>query len=298
MTLDEFCQKYDDEFLDMGGSENAKFQCVDEANGHIYYVLGYDPILGTNADYFPSRCLDFCDWYPYQGQYPEAGDLVVWDMGSYGHIASATGVRNGAWFQTFSQNYPLGSPCHYVDFPLVDNITGYLRPRKDTMSIQMNDLVRNVVYTIYNGKLHKPTEAEIAGHAANIMAHINETSNGAALGDWVGMIIGNRMGGGTNLGCPEVQELWMLKADCKADCTEEIQKCAIDLKKQQDVFEKEIKGCEDILDKAKYELDVKDDIIAALNNDLSKCQATQPPTIPVKGNWWAVVKDYFRNWRI
>jgi len=131
MTLDEFIKEHDDKFLEVAGSAAAINQCVDLANGYIRDVLGKPIIENTNANDFPSRALDIFDWYPYQGQLPEKGDLVVWDMGSFGHIAVATGIINNGNFQTFSQNYPLGSPSHLVDFPLENNIIGYLRPIKE-----------------------------------------------------------------------------------------------------------------------------------------------------------------------
>lgn len=194
MNLNELIAKYDGKYLEVGGSENAKFQCVDLANGYIMDVLKGDPILGADADMFPDRALGICDWYPYVGQYPESGDMVVWDMGSYGHIAVATGIRNGSKFQTFSQNYPLKSNCHLVDFNLNNQIIGYLRPKKEAeMNCKINDeralhMRRHLVFKTFNlllGRSGDPKEQEVSDNADWIDRDSGDTFNYQGMADYV-----------------------------------------------------------------------------------------------------------------
>ena len=164
MTLDDLIKQKDGKFVEVGGSSAALNQCVDLANLYRRDVLGLPIILGADADMFPSMCMNDMDWYPYQGQYPEKGDLIIWDMGNYGHIAIATGVRNGAKFQTFSQNYPLKSPAHLVDFSLASNIIGYLRPKGDKMPFSDNEMSGGIDAVIHDFLGEQQTPEQINGH--------------------------------------------------------------------------------------------------------------------------------------
>ena len=58
---------------------------------------------------------------------PQAGDLVVWKSGTYGHIAiviEATQLK----MKVFEQNKPLGSNAHVAD-ETYTNCLGFLRPK-------------------------------------------------------------------------------------------------------------------------------------------------------------------------
>ena len=135
MTLQEFIKKYNGKFVEMGGSTNAVNQCVDLANAYIKEVLNKPIILGTNAEDFPSKCT-FCDWIPYLPlSIPEAGDIIIWDTGSYGHIAIATDEADYQWFISFDQNYPIGSKCHLQEHNY-KGVIGWLRPEGNTMNIE------------------------------------------------------------------------------------------------------------------------------------------------------------------
>lgn len=141
MTLDEFIKEYDDTYLEVGGSANALNQCVDLANGYIMQVLNKEPIFGTNAKDF---------WTRADGSYqritdrpPEAGDIVIWSVGTVGHIAVATGEGDSGWFQSFDQNWPVGSPCHLVDHDY-KNVIGFLRSKEQEMGFS-DEQMRGVI---------------------------------------------------------------------------------------------------------------------------------------------------------
>ncbi|MDD4375490.1 MAG: CHAP domain-containing protein [Clostridia bacterium] len=59
---------------------------------------------------------------------PKEGDVAVWNMGKYGHIAMCTGVGDTKKFEAFGQNYPAGSACKKVTFNY-SNFLGILRPK-------------------------------------------------------------------------------------------------------------------------------------------------------------------------
>ena len=132
MQLKEWLDDVDDRFIEVGGSPNAKFQCVDCANDFLNRVLGEPMVFGTDAVNFWDKT-NLKQIQP--TTYPQAGDIVIWNknVGGYGHIAVATGIINGNKFQTMSQNWPLKTPCHLQDYEL-KNLIGYLR--KDNMECE------------------------------------------------------------------------------------------------------------------------------------------------------------------
>ena len=126
ISLTEFLLKYNGKYCEVAGSANAQNQCVDLANAFIREVLGLPIIEWTNAKDFPSKA---GDKYTYHANTPQAipqeGDLMVWDNGTAGHIAIyLNGNVNN--FNSFDQNYPLGSPCH-VQGHTYANVSGWLR---------------------------------------------------------------------------------------------------------------------------------------------------------------------------
>ena len=131
MTFDEFRNRYNGKYLEVAGSPNAKNQCVDLANGYIRDVLGHAIIEWTNAEDFPAKCMDFCDWIPNTPKgVPEKGDIVIWDFSTdeYGHIAVFIS-GNTRSFVSFDQNWPVGSPCHEQTHNY-NNVIGWLHPRE------------------------------------------------------------------------------------------------------------------------------------------------------------------------
>ena len=134
MTLSEFLERWNGEYIEIAGSANAMFQCTDAANCYIRDVLGFPIIEWTNAKDFPSKAGDLYDWIPNTPTgVPLEGDLVVWGSGTCGHIAIFL-EGNATSFRSFDQNYPLGSPCH-VQGHTYSNVIGWMRAKaeiKDT----------------------------------------------------------------------------------------------------------------------------------------------------------------------
>ena len=129
MTVDEFIAKYNNKDCEVGGSSNAVNQCVDLANAYIMEVLGRPQILWTNADDFPSKCTDFCDWIPYiKGLIPPEGSLIIWELADTGHIALSTEDADTNRFKSFDQNWPVGSKCHLQEHNY-NNVIGWLHPK-------------------------------------------------------------------------------------------------------------------------------------------------------------------------
>lgn len=245
MKFDEFITKYNGKFVEVGGSANAQNQCVDLANRYIIDVLGKQPILGTNASDFPSKCLSFCDWIPNTPSgIPENGDIIIWDTGAYGHIAIFI-EGNASSFKSFDQNYPVGTPAH-IQSHNYNGVIGWLRPHKEQTMItrgqfegeyynQMSESdkhqheVRNALTVV---KQANPTEHEVVTNA-NKYSDIQKLRVNL-LRSWA-----------TNNG-------YMLKTDCKPlpcpDCPEcdceaqilEIQAKCNDKLKEKDANYKEI----------------------------------------------------------
>src|SRR3990167_884864 len=130
MSLDNFISKYNGKYVEVSGSANAKFQCVDAANLYIREVLGQPIIEWTNAVDFPSKA---GSKYQYIVNTPTGiplkGDLIIWKP-SPGHIAVFI-EGNVNRFSSFDQNFPVGSVCHIQEHSYV-NVTGWLRFKATT----------------------------------------------------------------------------------------------------------------------------------------------------------------------
>lgn len=127
MNLQTFIQTYQGNLVEVAGSANAKYQCVDLANAYIRDVLGAPMIEYTNAQDFPKKTGDAYDWIVYTaGLVPEPGDIMIWNFGDgVGHIAIFV-EGNASTFTSFDQNYPLNSSCHLQSHTYKD-VVGWLR---------------------------------------------------------------------------------------------------------------------------------------------------------------------------
>jgi hypothetical protein len=101
-------------------------QCVDIIKQYFKDVLGILPIKGNALDYWERDIPGFTRIKKSAFAYPKPGDIIVWDIGLYGHI----GICN--WSRTFDlsvfeQNYPVGSPCHF-GWHTYRGVVGWLRP--------------------------------------------------------------------------------------------------------------------------------------------------------------------------
>ena len=131
MTYQEFKDKWNGKYCEMGGSVNALNQCTDCANAYISEVLGLPIVLGTNAVDFPKKCLP--PNYEYILNTPTAvpiqGDIMIYKSpDGIGHI-DIFDNGNDSNFVAFSQNWPLKSVCKLVNHTYTGTYTvvGWLR---------------------------------------------------------------------------------------------------------------------------------------------------------------------------
>ena len=120
MKLQEFLDNNNNKKVDFDGHYGA--QCVDLFRCFNRDVLGIAQPRGVNG------AKDFWTNYPNDPNLynnferiantpdfvPQFGDIAVWGNGTYGHIAICTGKGDVRTFESFDQNYPTGSACHYV----------------------------------------------------------------------------------------------------------------------------------------------------------------------------------------
>lgn len=112
MTYEQFKKKYNGKYLDFDGSYGN--QCWDLAQYYFTECLGLPKSvlsgcgLVSNMLYPPKR--EQLDKYFYEVDtgHMKPGDVCIWE---YGHIAIFDNW-DGKYCYYFSQNYPLGSPCH------------------------------------------------------------------------------------------------------------------------------------------------------------------------------------------
>ena len=64
---------------------------------------------------------------------PQKGDVAIFNStlkNPYGHVSICTGRGNWLWFQSFDQNLPLGTPCHFQNHNYIyPRVLGVLRPK-------------------------------------------------------------------------------------------------------------------------------------------------------------------------
>ncbi len=132
MTLQSFITKYNGRYLEVAGSANALNQCTDAANGYIRDVLGLPIIEWTNAQDFPSKAdSNFNVIQNTPTGVPVEGDLIIFkSVNNVGHISIFID-GNANTFNSFDQNYPLGSPCH-VQSHTYAHVISWMRCRIDT----------------------------------------------------------------------------------------------------------------------------------------------------------------------
>ena len=129
MTLQEFITKWTGKFAEISGP-TAKNQCVDLVNQYIQDVLELSIIPWTNAVDFPSKAGDKYDYILNTPEgVPQAGDIVVWGPPPGHIVVFIDGNTRG--FNSFDQNYPIGSPCHIQNHPTYFNVKGWLRKKEN-----------------------------------------------------------------------------------------------------------------------------------------------------------------------
>jgi len=127
MTFSKWLETNNGKYVEVAGSATALNQCTDLANSFIRDVLNFPIIEWTNAIDFPKKAGDRYQWIPNSpSALPEAGDLMIFKLGAYGHI-SVFIEGNLSSFRSFDQNYPLGTPAH-VQNHTYSSVTGWLHP--------------------------------------------------------------------------------------------------------------------------------------------------------------------------
>lgn len=188
VNLDEFLKTYDGKYVESGGSSSALNQCTDLANQYIIDVLDREPILWTNADDFPAKATEFCDFYPNTPEsIPERGDLIIWGLGSYGHISIFL-EGDARTFRSFDQNYPSGTPAHIQEHNY-SGVIGYLRPIKEqTMNSELlrGPLTNHVIWFYKTFKGVTPPEADVKAHVDTILATLISENPNNSISDWNG----------------------------------------------------------------------------------------------------------------
>ena len=128
MKLQEFLNINNGKKLDFDGHYGA--QCVDLFRCFNRDVLGIAQPRGVNGakDFWnnysndPNLYDNFTRIANTPDFVPQFGDIAVWGNGTYGHIAICTGKGDVKTFESFDQNYPTGSACHYQ----THNYSGFL----------------------------------------------------------------------------------------------------------------------------------------------------------------------------
>ncbi|MEM4711395.1 MAG: CHAP domain-containing protein [Candidatus Woesearchaeota archaeon] len=144
--LKNFISKWLNKYLEVVDATN-KNQCFDLVVGwcdelgiprvfpHLYAYQIYTVDTEDKKKYF--------DKIPNTADaYPQAGDIVVWAKaynGTAGHTAVATGLhqtqgKSTDWFEAFSQNDPINSPCILKKYSY-NNVLGWLRPKKEMIKL-------------------------------------------------------------------------------------------------------------------------------------------------------------------
>ena len=158
-TLEQFVKDNEGQFLEVAGSSNAKFQCVDCVNGYIRDVLGLPIIEWTNAIDFKNKA---------NGNYeiiyndinnsslvPDVGDIVVYKHpNNIGHIGFCIRKGTALTFGIFEENWPVGSPCKSVlnkKYILGDYVVDYWMRPKSVIISDMTDEQKRIL-DFLNGK--------------------------------------------------------------------------------------------------------------------------------------------------
>lgn len=142
MSIDKFFEIWNGQFADYDGMYGN--QCVDIINFYQRDVIQGEwigtPVTGGARDWFENYPNSKVTQKYYEritndksdpNQLPQKGDVIVWGANAsnkYGHIAIVKSADSSG-FTSFDQNWPLGSPCHFVNHNWT-GVLGWLRPRK------------------------------------------------------------------------------------------------------------------------------------------------------------------------
>lgn len=139
MSPQEFFDKNNGVGLNIDGAYGN--QCVDVFLAYNRDVVGGPTTRGNAIDYwtnFPTSFYDKIINTP--DAIPQEGDIVIWNIGQYGHIAIFVSGDVNA-FISFDQNWPVSidsngvgyGVCHFQAHPNYTNVVGWLRPKKSVI---------------------------------------------------------------------------------------------------------------------------------------------------------------------
>lgn len=156
-TLEQFINDNNGKQVEVAGSANAKFQCVDLANAYIKDVLGLPIIEWTNAQDFPKKCLPLNYEYIKNSadNFPLKGDIVIWSSkDKVGHIAICIEDGNTKNFKSFDQNWSKPLYCTletHVYTGTNHNVIGWLKPKNSIIQDMISDEQKRIL-DFLNGK--------------------------------------------------------------------------------------------------------------------------------------------------
>lgn len=156
MTTQEFFNKWNGRKLENDGA--YLYQCVDLAKEYVRDVFGVTPFSGNGKDFednYPKDKLQFVRNTP--SGIPPFGALIVWGEmpnNPYGHVGVFVSGGTSS-FQSFDQNWPVGSGCHYQNHNW-NNVRGWL-VRKNTGT------TKTVTASTLNVRADASTSARVVG---------------------------------------------------------------------------------------------------------------------------------------
>src|SRR3990167_11553356 len=94
MNIIEFFLKYNGKFLDIDKfPPDNLYQCTDVIKAYCIEVLGVPSLMGNAIDYSKKTYPGFT-WIPKKiFNRPNPGDILVWNIGQYGHTALVNWIR-------------------------------------------------------------------------------------------------------------------------------------------------------------------------------------------------------------
>lgn len=140
-SVDQFFADYEGKGIDFDGVYGK--ECVDVVEQYFVDVLGIPAIKGNAIDYwthYPQDHFERIENTP--TNFPQKSDIVIWNLGQFGHIAVA---REGDVnkFVSFDQNYPtqgyidnngnfIGTGVAHFQIHNYQGVLGWLRPKQLT----------------------------------------------------------------------------------------------------------------------------------------------------------------------
>lgn len=146
ITLDQFVLNNNGKQVEVAGSSNAMYQCVDLVNAYIRDVLGLLPLEHTNAQDFPANIGKNYDFIKNTvSNFPLKGDIPVWKSpDNIGHIDICIDDKATVdSFKGFDQNWSKKQVCTIENHVYTGNgysVMGWLRCKIKPVIISEPDM--------------------------------------------------------------------------------------------------------------------------------------------------------------